>query len=134
VLVVASDGFFDEEAVRGIVFTHAKFIQDHFHLYDSGLKKMFGTTRYKLLQLHLIIIVQAKSKEEFDGLVDAAELVLKSQKSRNGQLEGDFAKHVPRKQFYATYCLRLIPGNWNRKGSTIAEVNHLSVLSSLNGD
>jgi len=31
-LVVARDSFFDEEVVRRIVFTHAKFIQDRFHL------------------------------------------------------------------------------------------------------
>ena len=79
-------------------------------------------------------MVQSNSNEEFCDLVEAAELVLKSQTTRDGQLEGDFALFVSRKQFYATYCLRLLPGNRNRKGSTIAEVNHLSVLSYLNGD
>jgi len=65
-------------------------------------------------------MVQANSKEEFDELVDAAELVLKAQKTRDGQLEGDFEKCGSRKQLYATYCLRLIPGNRSTKGSTIA--------------
>jgi len=58
---------------------------------------MFGTTGYKQGYKQLQSQVQANSKEEFDGLVEAAELVLKGQKTRNGKLEGDFAKIVSRK-------------------------------------
>ena len=49
VMMVAGDGFFDQSLIRKMGFTNARFIQDHWHLYDSGLKQMFGPAGYELL-------------------------------------------------------------------------------------
>ena len=42
VIAVVADGFFDQELIRKLGFGNAYFIQDQWHLLDSGLIKFFG--------------------------------------------------------------------------------------------
>ena len=39
---VSGDGFFSQEKLHELGFTHAHFIMDHWHLVSSGLPAMFG--------------------------------------------------------------------------------------------
>ena len=73
VSVVAGDGFFDEDIISQIDFPNARFILDHFHLLDSGLKKIFGKVGYDLLKGHLIQMVKAPSQVEFDSTLQSAQ-------------------------------------------------------------
>jgi len=132
VMMVAGDGFFDQSVIKKMGFTNARFIQDHFHLYDSGLKKIFGPAGYELLKSHLVRMIQAKSEGDFDEIYVAGKNLLENQSKVNGQLLSIFEKFASSRANYAEFCIAEIPGNRGRKGSPISESNHSSVLSYLN--
>ena len=58
VLVVAADGFYDQDLIEKLGFINSHFISDQWHLLYSGLAKLFGKSWYKLLEGHLIKIVK----------------------------------------------------------------------------
>ena len=110
-LIVAGDGFFDQSVVVSMGFTNATFIVDHWHLYDSGLNKMFGHTGYDLLRDHLVRMIQSKSAEEFNGIYNLGRMLLENQMQKNGQLMSDFETFASNKIHYAEYCITQLPGN-----------------------
>ena len=67
-IVVVGD-FFDQETTREIGFPNVCFIADCFRLYDSSLRKLFGKAGYDILQNHLIRLIQASLKSEFEKIV-----------------------------------------------------------------
>ena len=132
VMMVAGDGFFDQSVIEKMGFTNARFIQDHWHLYDSGLKKTFGSAGYELLKSHLVRMVQSPSAGDFDEIYVAGKNLLHNQPEVNGDLICIFDKFASSRIHYAEFCIAEIPGNRGRKGSAISESNHSSVLSYLN--
>ena len=72
VRVVAGDGLFDVDMVKGMGFTNARFIQDQHHLLESGLQNAFGKVGYDLLKSHLVRLVQANSEIDFEVIADSA--------------------------------------------------------------
>ncbi len=65
-------------------FINATFIYDQWHLLDSGLKGMFQTS-YKLLKSHLVSMVHASSKSNFEQILLSANNLLQAQTSKNIQ-------------------------------------------------
>ena len=130
--IVAGDGFFDQEMIVALGFTHANFINDQWHLLDSGLCKMFGKGAYALLKGHLVRMVKATSETEYEEVLHSAKELLLSQPKRNGQMEQDLATFASRRKTYSTYCIAQLPGNLGRHGSSISESNHASTLVYLN--
>ncbi len=55
--IVTVDGFFNQSTMKQMGFPTAHFIQDDFHLFDSGLQKMFGKVGYELLKSQLIQMI-----------------------------------------------------------------------------
>ena len=132
VKIVSGDGFFDQDLTYKLGFVKAQFIADQFHLIDSGLKKLFGLGAYTLLKDHLIKLVHALSKREFDQTLELALRLLQSQAKRNGEWEETLLMFAGRNNTYSNYKLALLPGNRGKHGSVACEANHSSVLSYLN--
>ena len=130
--VIAADGFFDQLTVRKLGFENARFIQDHFHLYDSGLLKIFGKSGYEQLQSHLVQMIKAQSESRFNEVYQSGLDLLSNDGQTDGELLGNFKKFSSRKEEYAEYCIAMIPGNRGCRGSPTSEANHSSVLSYLN--
>ena len=90
--IVSGDGFFDQDLIIKLGFTNAKFIMNHFHLYISanpGLAKIFGKAGYELLKGHLIKMIQACSKDDFESVLDSTRQLLQARTPRNKQMESD---------------------------------------------
>ena len=100
-----------QSVIVSIGSTNARFIQDHWHLYDYGLKEMFGPTVYDLLKNHLIGIIQSKSAEEFDSIYNLGHKLLENQMEKNDQLMRDFEQFANNKMQCAEYCIAQVPGN-----------------------
>ena len=132
VQIVAADGFFDQETIIDLGFINANFIMDHWHLFDSGLLKIFGKSGYDKLKSHLVQMIRADSQDRFDEIYQSGIKLLSSQKEVDGELVQNFHEFAAQKEHYAEYYIAKIPGNRGCRGSTIAEVNHSSVLSYLN--
>ena len=92
-------------------FDNAKFVTDQWHLFDSGLSKLFGKVGYELLICHLIKMIPSESKSKFQEIMRAGEELLHFQPQRNGQMESDLVKVVALRETYASHCLAKIPGN-----------------------
>jgi len=93
---------------------------------------MFGPVGYELLKSHLVRMIQAKSKVDFDEIYDTGKNLLENQLKVNGQLLSIFEEFSCTRNYYAESRIVEIPGNRGRKGSPISESNHSSVLSDLN--
>ena len=93
---------------------------------------MFGPAGYELLKSHLVLMIQAKSEGDFDEIYAAGKNLMENQSQVNGQLLCIFEKIARSRNNYADFCIAEIPGNRGRKGSSISESNHASVLSYLN--
>lgn len=130
--IVAGDGFFDQELITRLGFINAHYVTDQWHLLDSGLEKMFGKAGHALLKGHLVRMVNATSKAEFEETLKLAEELLAVQPTRDGQLEEVLANFASKRMTYASYCVAQIPGNLGRHGSSISESNHASTLVFLN--
>jgi len=131
--VVSGDGFFDQNMITELGFINARFITDQWHLFDSGLQKMFGKSAHDLLKSHLSRMIHAPSEKEFEDTFCAGQDLLKSVHARDGELEQKFEDFAALRDTYAQYCLDQIPGNRGLHGSSSSESNHSSVLASLNG-
>ena len=129
---MAGDGFFDQLVIINKGFTNAHFIQDHWHLYDSGLKKTFDSSGYDLLKNYLVRMVQSKSSEEFHDIYVVGKILLEGQDQKDGHLISVYDNFENNNKHYAEFKISEIPGNRGRKGSPIAEANNSSVLSYLN--
>ena len=132
VLVVAGDGFFDNESISKMGFVNANFIHDQWHLFDSGLSKNLGKVGFLKLKKHLRQMIECDSEETFDQIVDLGVRLIRSDKKVDGQLLVKFLAFAKRRKHYSNYCLRQLPGNRERKGSGISESNNSSLLSYLN--
>ena len=64
--------FFDQELIRKLGFGNAYFIQDQWHLLDSGLVKNFGKNGYELLEGYSVKMVKSESEDEFQSSMDVA--------------------------------------------------------------
>ena len=132
VKVVAGDGFFYQDLVRRLGFCDACYVADQWHLLDSGLKFFLGSSGNELLRGHLVNLVKAQSKAEFDSTLDAAFFILQNLIPRNGDLEAKLSDFAMRKTSYATYLIEEIPGNRGLHGNACSEQNNWSVISHLN--
>ena len=132
VLVVAGDGFFDNDSIHKMGFVNANFIHDQWHLFDSGLSKNLGKAGFLLLKKHLRAMIQSDSVEDFDQVVDLGVRLIKSEAKIDGQLLSKFLAFAKRRKHYSNYCLCKLPGNRERHGSGISESNNSSLLSYLN--
>ena len=133
VMIVAGDGFFDQEMCNDTLgFTNAAYITDVWHLLDQGLCKLFGKSGYTLLKGNLDGMVKANSEAEFEGYLNDAKNVLRSQDKPNQNLMKTLVDFASRRQTYANYCLAELPGNLGRHGNAISESNHSSVISYMN--
>ncbi len=82
--IVASERFFDQSTMQQIAFTNAQLIQDHFHLFNSGLQKMFGKVGYELLKSQFIQMIRSKTASIFDEIYNSGLSLLSSE----GQMDG----------------------------------------------
>ena len=130
--VVSGDGFFDQKMVCDLGFTNAKFIMDQYHLIDSGLSRKFGKSGSDLLKGHLLRMIHAPTKDDFENTLMSAKDLLISLLPRNGQYESDLEEFAQLRETYSKYCLEQIPGNRGRLGDQIGESNHSSTLCYLN--
>ena len=113
-------------------FTNAKFITDQYHLIDSGLSRKFGKGGSEFLKGHLLRMIHAPTKDDFENTLLSAKELLESLQPRNGQYESDLDEFAELRNTYAKYCLENIPGNQGRHGDQIGESNHSSTLCYLN--
>ena len=81
VKVVSGDGFFNQAMIEEFGYVNAKFIADWYHLFDSGLDKLFGKACKKLLDGHLPQLIKAESEAHFEHVLASAFTLLKSQPS-----------------------------------------------------
>ncbi len=81
---------------------------------------------------HLVNLVKAQSKAEFDSTLDAAFFILQNLIPQNGDLEAKLSDFAMRKTSYATYLIEEIPGNRGLHGNACSEQNNWSVISHLN--
>ena len=132
VKVVSGDGFFNQAMIEEFGYVNAKFIADWYHLFDSGLDKLFGKACKKLLDGHLPQLIKAESEAHFEHVLASAFTLLKSQPSPNAQWEHDLQQFADLRSTYAQYCLNTIPGSRGRHGSSSVEQNHSSALCFLN--
>jgi len=130
--IVAGDGFFDQQMIEDLGFVNAHYITDQWHLFDSGLQKMFGNVGYTILKHHLVKMVKATSEDAYEETLRSAYALLREHPSRDGQMEKDLTTFASRRQHYAAYCIANIPGNLGRSGNAISESNHSSALAHLN--
>eukprot|EP00956_Cyclotella_meneghiniana_P040909 scaffold208956_cov35-Cyclotella_meneghiniana.AAC.1 len=105
VSIVAGDEFFNQEMIEYLGFVNAKYIKDHFHLFDSGLGKKFGVTGHNLLKNHLAIMIRAGTEEDFNKAATSAHTSILSQCSVDGALLKSLDDFIAEKETYATYCL-----------------------------
>ena len=94
------------KVIEKMGFTNARFIQDHWHLYDSGLKKTFGSAGYELLKSHLVRMVQSPSAGDFDEIYVAGKNLLHNQPEVNGDLICIFDKFASSRIHYAEFCMK----------------------------
>ena len=132
VKVISGDGFFDQAMIEEFGYVNARFIADWYHLFDSGLDKMFGKACKKLLDAHLPQLIKAESEAHFEHVLASAFSLLRSQPSPNAQWEHDLQKFADLRSTYAQYCLDAIPGSRGRHGSSPVKQNHSSALCYLN--
>ena len=62
VLIVSRDGFFNQNITQQTGYLNVSYVTYSFHVYDSGLLKLFQKARCGLLKSHLIILVQSSSE------------------------------------------------------------------------
>ena len=134
VLIVSGDGFFDKASLAKLGFVRACFIADHWHLRESGLEDIFWKRVYPILSTQLLGMMKAKSFTRFEECYAGAKDILQSESQLDGVALAALDKFAADRGHYAYYCLEMIPGNRGRKGSVAVEINHSSVLCSLNGD
>ncbi|KAL7544230.1 hypothetical protein ACHAWF_016691 [Thalassiosira exigua] len=134
VLIVSGDNFFNEKKIHEFGFVNAHYFTDRWHLFDSGLREMFGQKCYDMLKSHLKAMIYAKTKCAFEDTANAAKEYLLNLNPRNAEHEVALDKFISKKDMYAEYILAEVVGNRGLRGSGMAEQNHSSVLSYLGYD
>ena len=134
IYVVTGDGFFTQSNVRNILgLTNAHLIQDHYHLFDSGLKHRFGKATYSILKDDLLAMANAFSEEAFELSFSKAMSVLQTkQGGRDLSLENELKTFADERDTYAVYMLKTFKATMGRLGSVSAEQNNSSVVIYLN--
>ena len=131
VLIVSGDGFFNQQSLHKWGLCNAKFIADHWHLFDSGLKDKFSIQYYHLIEVNLRRMASAYNEIEFNNAYSDAKQQLIHLNLRNGRVERELLNFYNQKETYALYLIRKLPGNRGRRGAVVSEINHSSVCSTI---
>jgi len=75
---VTGDVFFNQNMIEEFGFINAKYLKDWFHLFDTGLKELFGEDTSKLLKGELIQMAKAPSRDYFDKVLENAIIKLRN--------------------------------------------------------
>ena len=135
VMIASGDGFFSQETLNQWGLINAKFIADHWHLFDSIFKKRFlNQGHYKMIEDNLRRMVDSNNEEQFNIAYRNCKRQLLNLPVRNGASEKALETIAKEKEFYASFMTRKLPGNKYRRGSVTAEQNHASVRASVYGD
>ena len=132
--IVSGDGFFNQSSLEKWGLCNAKFIADHWHLFDSGLKDRFSMTYYHLIEHNLRKMANAHNEQQMNIAYNDAKQQLYNLNLRNCKAEKELDEFYNERVTYALYLIKRIPGNRGRRGSVASEINHASVISLVYGD
>ena len=134
VYIVSGDGFFCQDTLTNWGLSHAKFVCDYWHLFDSGLKDRFSPTYFNILLDNLKQMANSYDEQVLNRRYNEAKDCLKRYGLNNFTVLTELDKFYDERQSYAKYLVKQIPGNRNRRGSSCAEQNHSSVSSLMYND
>jgi hypothetical protein len=109
--VFSGDGFFDQVMVRDLVFQHARYLKDWFHLLFTGLTDMFGQYGEELLKDELNQMVRARKKEYLTQAKMSATTKLHQISPRNMLIEQKFELFANSHHEYSQFQLNMMKGS-----------------------
>ena len=114
-------------------FQNAVFILDYFHVFDSILPNLLQKY-YDHVEPYLRQMVDSATEKYFEFSLKQAKLKIKS--INNGREDREASASLDmfadKRSCYASHILKICKGTMGRKGSSVAESNHSSVLVYLN--
>ena len=61
--IVTGDGYLNQIMIEEFGFMNAKYLKEWFHLFDTGLKDIFGEETSKFLKGELVQMIKAPSRD-----------------------------------------------------------------------
>ena len=134
IYAVGGDGFFSQDSLQKWGLSNAKYICDHWHLFNKILPERFAIAKgtYEIIEPHLRSMAEAFTEDYFKKEYKAVIELLRTMSFLNRQVEAEVHKFAMEAPTYAVFHLNRIRGSIGRKGSTSSESNHSSVLTYLN--
>jgi hypothetical protein len=129
---ISGDGFFNQQSLEEWGCVNAKYITDYWHLFEKSLKERFGISILSLINDNLRSMANAYNEDNFDHHFNAAMQILRRKNPRDAEAENKLKEFAEEKDTYALYLIRNIRGSMKKRGSSLSEQNHFSVLSHLN--
>ena len=130
---VSGDGFFDDNSLKQWGLSNAKFITDHWHLFESSsLSKSFGEYYYNIIQGDLRQMSYSNTEDMFKKYYASAKKKLKDISKNNKLIIDKLDEFASRNGNYSKFKINYILGSLERMGSTPSEQNHSSVIVHLN--
>ena len=134
ILIFSGDGFFNREKIAEWGLVNAKYIADYWHMFNGVLSDRFTPFYYNKISEFLRKMAFSNSERDYTEAYDTAMSLLRNLENRNHRVESELLNLHHERSTFASYLLCTIPGNRLYHGSSIAEANHSSVLSSINKD
>ena len=134
VFVVSADDFINQKmVVEEFGLVNAHFILDRWHLTNINMPKAFAPQRWNLVQDNIEKMFRAESEEIHTRLYAATKGILEERLCPETELEY-LRKFRERKNEYASYAIKCIPGSKMIKGSSRSEQTHSTIHSFLGKD
>ena len=111
---------------------NARYLRDWHHLFDTGLKDLFGAQVHTAIGDELRQMVRARTETYFQDALHNARQKLQWMVIRDGKAENTLDKFTDMKHEYAQFEIFKMQGSRGFHGSSHSESNHSSTLCYLN--
>jgi hypothetical protein len=129
---ISGDDFFNQQSLLDWGCINAKYITDYWHLFERSLTERFGISILSLIKGKSRSMANAYNEDIFNFHFDAAMKILRNKNPRDINAENKLKDFSEEKDTYALYLIHAIRGSMKKRGSSLLEQNHFSVLRHLN--